>query len=1342
MTQQSLHSDERALLAQLLQQKKQSYSYPLSYGQQALWFIYQNAPASPAYNMAWPFELQGNLNLTALQQALQAIVNRHPALRTAIQLEDGELMQTVQPTGAYHWEEHQAVEWSEQQLWSAMKTAYEQPFDLTQGPVLRAYLFQAAPQRYILLLTLHHLLGDASSMAILANELLTLYQAELSGQKVALPSILASYADFVRAETAMLNSPTGDELAQYWQHRLGDESPILNLPTDYSRPAIQSYNGASVPFCLPAKLSEQIKQLAQQEKSSRFSLLLTAFQTLLHRYTGQTEIWIGTPTSSSRQPQFANLIGYLVNSVVLRASIDPNLSFSDLLSETKQTVLEAIEHSAYPFPLLVKNLQPQRDLSYAPLFQVMLDFQSADSLPIKQNIGGLIVSVLELPQMEGQFDLTLSLSEGECLSGAFRYNCDLFKQETIERMAAHFQTMLTSIVTNPVQSIGHLSMLTETEVQQLRAWNDTATDYPHDKTIVDIFEEQVEKTPESVAVVFEGQQLSYQLLNRKANQLAHYLQSLGVKPEVQVGICVERSFEMVIGLLGILKAGGAYVPLDPAYPAARLAFMLEEAQVPVLLTQLNLKENFAETTASVVCLDAEEEDMSRLSGENLISGVVPTNLAYVIYTSGSTGQPKGVMIDHRGVVNTIKDINQRFGVGPQDRVLALSALSFDLSVYDIFGILATGGTVVMPNADLAKDPAHWVELMIQHNVTVWNTVPALMLLLVDYVSERPKMVPNDLRLSMMSGDWIPLNLPERIKALWPQAQVISLGGATEASIWSIYYPIETVDPTWKSIPYGKPLLNQTFHVLTESMEPCPIWVPGQLYIGGIGLAQGYWRDEEKTKASFIIHPQTQERLYKTGDLGRYLPDGNIEFLGRIDNQIKIRGFRIELGEIEAVLSQHPSVKDAVVTVFDSDDNKRLVTYLTTVSEQNVAELKEWLKARLPDYMIPSNFTILDHLPLTPNGKIDRKALPKIDTVIRKSDYVYPRDAVELRLVQIWEKFLHISQVSVQDNFFEIGGDSLLAIRMISNIEQEFGIKIPIHILFQEGTVEKLACILRQGFVPSSTLLPLVCLQPQGSKSPLFVVHAAGSSGVDYFHMAMLMGTERPFYAFHPKGFDPGDSFPASVEEIAADYVAAVCKVQSKGPYILAGWSFGGTVAFEMARILERAGETVPFLIMIDAPSPFVVFDEKDDIEFLLDRVPFFDSRFSLEVLDLPSSREAQLAYLFKEMKLAGIFRPDIDEAYAQRWLSLYKHHNSLCGSYRPSSPFNGKIIFFKPSEKIPFDVQMGHPIPGWERLARKGIEVHETRGNHFNMVSSANTPVLVEKMKECIDSSGVDSRSH
>jgi len=1340
MTQQSSPSDKRALLAQLLQQKRQAYSYPLSYGQQALWFIYQNAPDSPAYNMAKPIEIHGNLNLTRLQQVLQALVNRHLALQTTIELVDGELVQTVQATGAYHFHYHQAVEWSEQQLGTAIKTAYEQPFDLTQGPVLRADLFQTAQQRYILLLTMHHIFGDASSMNILGNELLTLYQAELSGKKANIHSISSSYADFVRAETAMLNSPTGEELAQYWQHRLGDQSPILNLPTDYPRPAVQSYNGASVPFGLPAKLSKQIKQLAQQEKSTLFSLLLTAFQTLLHRYTGQTEIWIGTPTSTSRrQTQFANLIGYLVNPVVLRATIDPatNLSFRELLSQTKQTVLEAIEHSAYPFPLLVKTLQPQRDSSYAPLFQVMLDFQPAESLPLKPNMTELTVSALELAQMEGQFDLALNISEGEQLRGRFKYNRDLFKPETIERMVNHFQILLTAIVDNPQQSICHLPMLTEMEIKQLQAWNDTATDYPIDQTIVDLFEQQVEKTPDNIAVVFENQQLSYQQLNEKANQLAHHLLTLKTPAGISssnplIAIVVERSLEMVIGLLGILKAGGAYVPIDPSYPIARIQYMLEDSAAPLLLTQSHLKVELSleelTSVGVVICLD--EADFANQPLVNPDINPQATDLAYVIYTSGSTGKPKGVAIEHYSSVELINWAHKIFNSTQLAGVLASTSICFDLSIFELFVPLSQGGCVIVVEDALQLQDMNETLLPI----TLLNTVPSVAQALLN-----TEAIPSNVQVINLAGEPLKNYLVQALYKATSVQQIYNLYGPSEDTTYSTFTRVakdSTEAPT-----IGIPISNTRIYILDAVHQPLPPGIPGELCIAGRGLARGYLNRPQLTAEKFIevkLFGKT-ERIYKTGDLAKWRPDGNLEYLGRIDHQVKLRGFRIELGEIESVLLQIPDIKESVVVILETDsDQKQLVAYVVTEKQdaqeaETALKFKEYLKQKLPDYMVPAFFVFIDALPLTPNGKIDRNALP--EHVIRNSGlFVSPRDAVELRLVQLWEKLFGISPVSVLDNFFEIGGDSLLAIRLFANIKREFGITVPLHTIFQNRTVEQLACILRQDSV-ASTWSPLVCLQSQGSKSPLFFVHAAGGSAFNYFQIATLMGTERPFYAIQPRGVEPGESFHASIEEMAADYVAAVRSVQAKGPYLLAGWSFGGTVIFEMARILKQAGETAPLLLMIDVPEPLANVYKEDDVEFLLDRVPYYLGA-TLDDMDLHDSREAQVAYLLKEIKLIGLFRPDIDQAYALHWLNLYKQHNMLVGSYKPAAPVNSKIIFFKPAEKIPFDDLMGKPIPAWKPFARGGFEVHEAPGNHFNMISPVNAPVLVKMIKGCIEGLG------
>jgi surfactin family lipopeptide synthetase A len=1334
-------------VAELLQQ--QTYSCPLSYGQQALWFIYQNAPDSPAYNTALPLELQGNLNLTALQQALQALVNRHPVLRTTIQLVDEEPVQTVQPTGTYYWSEQRATEWSEQQLWSALKTANEKLFDLTQGPVLRANLFQTNSQRYILLLAMHHIWRDANSTNILVNELLTLYQAELSGQKVFLPSMPTSYADFVLAETAMLNSSVGEELVQYWQNQLGDENHILNLPTDYPRPAVQSYNGASVPFCLPAKLSQLLKQLSQQEKSTQFSLFLTVFQTLLHRYTGQTEIWIGTPTSTTRhhQPQFANLIGYLVNPVVLRATIDPatNFSFRELLSKTKQTVLEAIEHSAYPFPLLVKNLQSHRDLSYAPLFQVMLDFKSADFLSLKQDITGLNVSVLELAQMEGQFDLTLNIREGTHFKGRFNYNVDLFKPETIERMVRHFEVLLTAIVENPEQSVSQLPMLTENEIQQLQTWNDTTTDFPKNQTIVDLFEQQVETTPDNIAVVFEEQQLTYRELNSQANQLAHYLQSLGVKPEVLVGICVERSIEMVIGLLGILKAGGAHVPIDPSYPPARIAYMLDDSATPLLLTQSHLKKQLFELELEcvVVCLD--EVDFAVQETENLVVSRGANDLAYVIYTSGSTGRPKGVIVNHKALSNYVFHMHQHFV--HEGRFAWLSTIAADFGNTIIFGALCSGGTLCVIDQQCALDASCLNTAFKQYKIDYLKITPTHLMSL--QTQDMPVMPT---RLLIVGGEASSVEWFNTLRQQYPHCQILNHYGPTEATVGVTTYLIdEGADSQNTMFPIGKPISNTHIYILDKTGQPLPPSIPGELCIAGAGLARGYFNRPELTAEKFIEVELFGkiERIYKTGDLARWLPDGNLEYLGRIDNQVKLRGFRIELGEIEAVLSQHSAVKEAVVMLYEADDNKRLVAYLKVKSEKLkvkneevgeplFTELKDWLKTRLPDYMIPSHFTVLDKLPLTPNGKIDRKALPALDSNTL-TENILPRDAIELQLLGVWETVLDVHPLGIDDNFFELGGHSLLAVKLMSHIQQQCGVRLPVSALFQSPTVATLAQQLRQDTTP--LLTNLIPIQTKGAAIPVYGLPGTIGSVMYLYPLASYLGQQQPFYALQTPGLD-GSKTPETVKSLAKYHMQALRQQQSSGPYQLIGHSSGGRVAFEMAWQLEKQGETVALLAILDTnapnsnqPNPITDYT---DLNWLSNIVSVFEEQTSI---DLNLSLE-HLQTL-----------PDLETAYTQVMQTFQQHHilfapeapvdelKALVNTYRItvqahiSYQIPGKlycpIYLFRASEQTPnFKLKDTREAWGWSECTHAKVEELMVPGTHETMMTRPHVKTLADKLSQ------------
>ncbi len=1340
MTQPSVPQDKLNLLAQLLQQKKQTYRIPLSHGQQALWFIYQNAPDSSAYNMAWAVELQGQLDIEVLQRALQAIVNRHPVLRTTIDRVDDELAQTVKPTGSYQWNEQHAFNWSEQQLSKALKIAYEKPFDLTQEEALRADLLQTAPQHYIFLLTLHHIFGDARSMDLLGKEMLALYHAELTGQKSVLAPMPSSYADFVRAETSLLNSAAGEALLNYWRQQLGNNSPVLNLPTDCPRPNAQNFTGDSVPFCWPTEITRQLKQLAAQEKASLFTLLLTVFQVFLHRYTGQNEIWIGTPTSViTRQPQFANLVGYLVNPVVLKAEIDPTASFSELLALSKQTVLQAIEHSAYPFSLLVKELQPQRDLSHSPLFQVMLDFQT-DFPAIEQTNTKLSVSPFELAQMEGQFDLTLSLLEGEQLSGRLSYNLDLFKRETIERMLEHFEVLLRAFVDNPKQAIGSVPMLTEADIQQLQAWNNTETDYPQDQTIVDLFEAQVEATPGNIAVVFEDQSLTYRQLNAQANRLAHHLLSLA-KPDGQplltnnplIAIAVERSLDMIIGLLAILKAGGAYVPIDPSYPAARIRYMLGDSQAPLLLTQSHLTEALSladlEHDCVVLCLD--QTDVADRPSENLPARSTAEDLAYVIYTSGSTGKPKGVAIEHGSPTQLIHWAHEIFDASQLAGVLASTSICFDLSVFEIFVPLTCGGCALV-----VKDA-----LQLQQTketlrpVTLLNTVPSVAAALLNAGA-----IPGSVQVINLAGEPLKNNLIQALYKTTASQHIFNLYGPSEDTTYSTI--VRVTDGSLTEPTIGQPIANTRIYILNAQHQPQPTGIPGELCIAGAGLARGYLNRPELTAEKFIeveLFGKT-ERIYKTGDLARWLPDGNLEFLGRIDHQVKLRGFRIELGEIEAVLGQFEHVKESVVSLYEADGDKRLVAYLTVVEGElsivneplSIDSLRDWLKAKLPDYMIPSSFMVLDSLPLTPNGKLDRKALPAPDNNTR-SESALPRDKLELQLVSLWESVLGVPSVGIHDDFFSLGGHSLLAVKLMNHIREQFIVRLPISALFQHPTVASLAELLRQAGTHRFT--ELVPIHSTGTANPVYCLPGAFGSVMYLYPLASRLGARQRFYALQTPGLD-GSSIPETIEALARHHLKLM--QQQSGPYQLVGHSSGGRVAFEMAWQLEQQGETVSLLAILDAPAPGFKPLHLSELECLEAYVHLYEqmmgnslnlSAETLKALPDIETAYAVVAQTFLQHKLLFDPKTAVDE------LKAMVNVVQITGQALANHPMPGKlrcpIHLFRASEQSADDeMNDTREAWGWTQCTHATVTEHWVPGDHLSMVLNPHVNTLAEKLSQ------------
>jgi amino acid adenylation domain-containing protein len=1063
---------------------------PLSFAQQRLWFLDQLEGKNATYNMFGAVRLEGFLSGAALEQSLQAIVQRHETLRSTFPSVDGkpfvQLSVSRYPLPVINLQPLP----NEQQDTERHRLVNEEvvrPFDLSMGPLFRIALLQLSRNSHVLLVTMHHIISDGWSIGIFINELSQLYEAFSQQRPSPLPALSIQYVDFANWQRQWLARERVEKQLNYWKKQLAGAPALLELPTDYPRPPIQTFRGQTQPVEIPAALSRKLKQLSQQTGTTLFMTLLAAFATLLSRYSGKPDIVIGSPIANRTQSQIESLIGFFVNTLLLRINLDGNPHFEELLKQVRQIALDAYAHQDIPFEQLVEELQPERSLTHTPLFQVMFVLQNAPQGMIE--LPGLTLTTIVPENSIAQFDLTLSMEEtAQGLVGTLEYNTELFENATIMRLAGHFQTLLEGIVKNPDHAIQELPLLTATEHQQLRNWNDTTTDYSIDECIHYLFEAQVERTPEAIAVVFENQQLTYRALNTKANQLAHYLQTLGVKPEVLVGICVERSLEMVYGLLGILKAGGAYVPVTPDLPVARLAFMLEDAQVSVLLTQEHLVAQWAEplqarlSNTRIIYLDTDWKMISRLSAENPSCQIAPSNLAYVIYTSGTTGTPKGVMIQHQSLVNHSQALIEQYQLTSVDKTLQFAALNFDVAAEEIFPTLLSGARLVLRALEIFSSFADFRQFIETNQLTVLNLpAPYWHDWVLDF-SQITTPLPESLRLVVVGSDNV---LSERLfrwqQQVGPQINWLNAYGLTEVTITATLYkpPLERFDEKSLSstVPIGRPISNSQTYLLDSYLQPVPIGVPGELYLGGAGLARGYLNCPELTFEKFIPNPFVNlewdnpnsklktlksARLYKTGDLARYLPNGNLEYLGRIDNQVKIRGFRIELGEIEAVLAQHSFVtENAVIVQQNSKTDKRIVAYLVLLHQGQLienAELRRFLKERLPDYMIPSAFVTLEALPQTPNGKIDRRALAQLSVShehLSTETFVAPRTAEEKLLAGIWADILGTEQIGIHDNFFELGGHSLLATVVMSRIRDSFSIALPLNNLFKYPTIAEL-----------------------------------------------------------------------------------------------------------------------------------------------------------------------------------------------------------------------------------------------------------------------------------------------
>jgi amino acid adenylation domain-containing protein len=1321
---------------------------PLSFAQQRLWFIDQLERGNSVYNFPAAVRLKGALNLVALKQSLNEIVKRHEVLRTTFAIVEGRPVQVIAPhlmltLPIVDLRELPETE-RETEVQRLATNEARRPFDLAEGPLVRATVLRLDENEHVGLLTMHHIVSDGWSIGILIREVAILYEAFSSGRPTLLPELPIQYADFAHWQQHWLEGEVLENQLTYWKQQLGGAPPLLELPADHPRPRVQTFRGAHQSLTLPKNINDGLKALSRQQGVTLFMTLLAAFKILLHSYTSQNDLIIGTPIANRNRLEIEGLIGFFVNTIVLRTNLSGDPSFLELLRRVREVCLGAYAHQDLPFERLVEELHLARNLSRNPLFQVMFVLQNArlDTWELP----GLILTPLEVDSGTTHFDLTFNIADaGQELIATLAYNTDLFEAATIARMLRHYEMLLEGVCSFPDRRLSALPMLSDAERQQLLVdWNDTKADQTNELCIHQLFEAQVARTPRTIAVCFEDDQLTYEQLNRRANQLAHRLRALGVRPEVPVGICLKHTLDVVIGLLGILKAGGVYVPLDPAYPKERLAFMLAHAEIPVLVTKEPLLAGLPEHNATVLCLDSDWETIAQESQENPICSSIAANLAYVIYTSGSTGQPKGVLVSHASIAEHCLNIGRYYELEPRDRVLQFASLSFDLSLEQILPTLIVGARLVMMSTAVWH-PTEFHTKLSEFKPTVLNLPTGYWQELAREWTDPSELVPNiQPRLFIVGGDTM---LPEFLD-LWQRTamrsiRLVNAYGPTETTITATAFDITPwlhKHSSSQRIPIGRPLVNRQTFILSKYGKPVPVGVAGELYIGGACLARGYLNRADLTAETFIPNPFTSEagaRLYKTGDLARYSPDGSIEFLGRIDHQVKVRGFRIELEEIEAVLRQHPTVLEAIVLAQETaPGEKQLVAYVVGRRKpQPIAmELRNFLKQKLPDYMIPAVFVPLDGLPVMSNGKVDRSALREPERTASGPGrrFVAPRNALELQLSNLWGEVLGIRPIGVTDNFFELGGHSLAAVRLFALIEKRLGKKVPLAAVFEGATVEHLANILLQP-AKAAPCSSLVAIQPGGNRRPLFLIHPAGGHVFPYVHLAHHLGSDQPCYGLQARGLEEGQEPHKQIEEMAAYYINAMRTVQADGPYLLGGWSMGGMVAYEMAQQLNALGQRTAMLALLDTRIPTAddeFGDEDFELSLLVDFVRYFglspDPRDSL--VGLP--KDELLERVLEHAKRAGLMPSDIEVSQAQPFIELCKADFRATRNYALHH-YPGRITLFKAGQELAGT--SSDPALGWSEWAAGGVEVHIVPGNHATMVYTPHVKVLAEKLRSCLD---------
>jgi amino acid adenylation domain-containing protein len=1353
---QSLGSAARAGLPAVRPMERPD-KLPLSFAQQRLWFLAQIPGVSHAYHIPMGLSLRGELDLSALRRALGCILERHEALRTSFVVVDGEPAQRIAPPeeSRFLLLEYDLREQRDGgELDRLLAEESRAPFDLEAGPLIRGRLIRQGEEEYALLITMHHIVSDGWSMGVFLKELSALYAAFVSGGPAALPKLEAQYADYTLWQRKWMEGEALQRQAEYWEGALAGAPALLELPADHPRPAQQDHAGAILGVALDEGMTAGLKALSRRCGTTMFMTLLAGWAALMARLSGQQDVVIGAPVANRNQVEIEGLIGFFVNTLALRVDVSGEPTVGVLLERVKRQVIAAQEHQDIPFEQVVELARPVRSLSHSPVFQVMFAWQNAPGGTI--NLPGLQVSPAPVaPHAISKFDLTLSLQEaGDKIVGGVEYATALFERATVERYLGYFRTLLQAMASDDTQEVGRLHIIPEHERRQvLYEWNATDAEYPREKRIHELFEEQAQKRPGAVVVVYENDFLSYAELNRRANQLAHYLRELGVKPDARVAICVERSLEMVIGLLAILKAGGAYVPLDPTYPAERLRFMLADSAPVAFLTQKHLQSLFEKLSASLLVIDISDapgwRDQPESNPDCAAVELTSEHLACVIYTSGSTGTPKGVMVQHRGITNLIHDWTTRFrNIVRQDGIQASlwTSIGFDVSIFELFAAFSLTGIVNIVPEPVRVDSQALLEWLIARGVAFGYLPPFF---IREAQDAHVPMGPLPLELVLVGVEPLVESALYRLRRNTPRLHIVNGYGPTETTVFSTTYA--EIEDRFRNAPIGRPIGNTRIYILDGNGEPVPVGLAGELYIGGAGVARGYLNRPELTAERFLGDPflaATDARMYKTGDLGRWLPDGTIEFLGRNDFQVKIRGFRIEPGEIKARLLEHEAVREAVVIAReDTPGDKRLVAYYTTAEQAEgvvgAEALRTHLSAKLPEYMLPAAYVRLESLPLTPNGKLDRKALPapEADAYLRRG-YEAPQGEVETLLAAIWAELLKLERVGRHDNFFELGGHSLLIQRVVNLLAQR-GKRILVADLFEYPTPKLLADRIESGGDRTSSD-GAICIRKGGPESPLFLAH--DGAGVVFYArvLSQYLDPDIPVYGLPAQSAD--EPRLRTMEALARRMVRMIRTIRPRGPYRIAGWSFGGLMAYEIAMQLIGVGEEVEFLGLLDTPYPSqnwkaeqnqAAFDDKKILLLAIEGL-------CLEPLEPGTGEEQRLAFTELTSKSAAM---EFDSllAEAQRMSLLPRHWIDLTATQ--VRQILSRIHLFQLAvlgysvQCIPIPVYLflteekrdTAPFLGWsECLQEDQIRAIPTTGTHISMLYLPHVKALGQALSTAI----------